>query len=307
MYQVANLADAMVEQCRSGAPLLGRVLVVADDSSARNMIIGYFADHQCLALGSKPADLSRHLQHDFLSLVMLDVRRGPFDGFDMLKSIRARSDVPVIVFTGRHQDELDRVLALGADDLLGEPINLRELMARARAILRRQEIGRRSSVGSMRGGYRFEGWELRRSTRVLTNPAGEIVPLSRSEYALLVALLEAPSRPLSRLQLMRATRAHEDTYDRSIDVQVLRLRRKIDADPSCPPADQDRARHRLHFQCSGRELALSASDWSSVEILGGQPSRRYRTPSRATALPCRGRQVTHKIRSFGLLPQRKMR
>ena len=83
-------------------------------------------------------------------------------------------------------------------------------------------------------GYRFEGWELRRKTRSLKDPHGNSVPLTKSEYSLLVAFLDAPGRALSREQLLHATRTHEDIYDRSIDVQVLRLRRKLERDPSDP-------------------------------------------------------------------------
>ena len=155
----------------------------------------------------------------------------------MLRRIRARSDIPVIIITGEPQDEVDRALGLelGADDYLTKPFNLRELLARARATLRRQEMGRQSTGSVARGGcYRFNGWELRRKTRKLTDPAGEEVALTKSEYALLVAFLEAPGRSVSREHLLQATRTHEDIYDRSIDVQVLRLRRKLEQDPSQP-------------------------------------------------------------------------
>jgi len=85
-----------------------------------------------------------------------------------------------------------------------------------------------------RGGYRFDGWRLERRSRRLIQPNGAPVPVSKGEFALLVAFLEAPQRPLSREQLLQATRAHEDIFDRSIDVQVLRLRQKLEIDPSAP-------------------------------------------------------------------------
>lgn len=236
MHQLANPTEAGAARWQPGTFRLGRVLVVADAPGARDTIIGHLTSHQCAVVGSTPTDLRRHLQRHPFSLVLLDVRDRPYDGFDALRSIRACSDVPVIMVVARHQHAVERVLAfeLGADDLLEEPLDPWELLARARAILRRQEVGRRSTGGPSRGGYRFESWELRRGTRVLTNPAGEIVPLSRSECALLTAFLESPRRPLSRPQLIRAMRIHEDTTDRSIDVQVLRLRRKLEADPSSP-------------------------------------------------------------------------
>jgi DNA-binding response OmpR family regulator len=85
-----------------------------------------------------------------------------------------------------------------------------------------------------RGGYRFGGWQLERRARRLLDPDGNPVSLSKGEYALLLAFLEAPQRPLSRERLLQATRVHEDIFDRSIDVQVLRLRRKLEVDPSAP-------------------------------------------------------------------------
>ncbi len=109
-----------------------------------------------------------------------------------------------------------------------------------RAVLRRQDAGARS--GSEReaasGGFRFEGWHLDLRARRLLNPEATHVPLTKGEYALLVAFLMAPGRPLTREHLLQATRVHEDAFDRSIDVQVLRLRRKLETDPSAPRAIQ---------------------------------------------------------------------
>jgi DNA-binding response OmpR family regulator len=239
MHQILNASHIgvsimPVDQPR-GQP--GRVLVVDDDSAVRHMIISYLNDHQCLAVGSSGGDdVLQHLEGNQFSLVILDVQLGPVDGFDLLRQIRARSDVPVIMITGQRQDDIDRVvgLELGADDYISKPFNLRELLARARAVLRRQEMGRQSTTTSLRGGYRFNGWELRRRTRTLTDPNGEIVNLTKNEYGLLVAFLESPGRPLSREHLLQATRTHEDIFDRSIDVQVLRLRRKLETDSAEP-------------------------------------------------------------------------
>jgi DNA-binding response OmpR family regulator len=101
--------------------------------------------------------------------------------------------------------------------------------------LRRQEIGRAARANDPeRGGYRFNGWLLDRRGRTLADPNAAPVPLSKGEYALLLAFLEAPQRPLTREHLLQATRVHEDIFDRSIDVQVLRLRRKLEADPKAP-------------------------------------------------------------------------
>lgn len=216
---------------------LGRVLVIDDDREARDLILAELAHRQCHAVASSRGEVGYHLQRSGFSLVILDVCAGRIDGFDVLRRIRAHSDVPVILTTRQRQNEVDRILGLelGADEFSRDPLNARELLARAHAILRRQDVGRRQSAAvAPWGSYRFNGWELRRSTRVLTDPAGEVVELTKTEYALLVAFLEAPRRPLSRAHLIRATKAHEDVYDRSIDVQVLRLRRKIEPDRSSP-------------------------------------------------------------------------
>jgi two-component system, OmpR family, response regulator len=221
------------------APQLGRVLILDDDAAMREMIAAYLNSHNCPTVAlSEPSAIRGHVESGGFSLIILDIHLGQKDGFDVLRQIREISDIPVIIITGERQDEIDRVvgLELGADDYLTKPFNLRELLARAKATLRRQEVGR-LAIGSpqQRGGYRFRDWELRRKTRTLTDPQGDEVPLTKGEYALLVAFLDAPGRPLAREHLLRATRTHEDIFDRSIDVQVLRLRRKLDADPARPP------------------------------------------------------------------------
>jgi len=170
-------------------------------------------------------------------LVILDLRLGHEDGLDLLREIRSRSDVPIIIITGDRRDEIDRVvgLELGADDYVTKPFSLRELLARIRAVLRRREAGRAvSRQDPARGRWKFGGWQLDRCTRHLTDPNGTKVVLTKGEYALLTAFLDAPQRPLSRECLLQATRVHEDIFDRSIDVQILRLRRKLETDPSTP-------------------------------------------------------------------------
>lgn len=171
------------------------------------------------------------------SLIILDLRLGQDDGLDLLREIRSHSDVPIIITTGHRRDEIDRVvgLELGADDYIAKPFSLRELLARVRAVLRRHEMGRAARAHDPeRGGYRFDGWRLERRSRSLFDPEGNPVSLTKGEYGLLLAFLEAPQRPLTREHLLQATRVHEDIFDRSIDVQVLRLRRKLETDPSAP-------------------------------------------------------------------------
>jgi two-component system OmpR family response regulator len=215
-----------------------RILLVDDDLAIRRMVADYLEGHNMrVASASQRDEMARHFAAGDPSLVILDLRLGDEDGLDLLREIRSHSDVPVIITTGHRRDEIDRVvgLELGADDYMTKPFGLRELLARIRAVLRRREAGRVASHREPeRGRYRFGGWQLDRRTRRLTNANGTPVALTKGEYALLTAFLDAPQRPLSREHLLQATRVHEDVFDRSIDVQVLRLRRKLETDANSP-------------------------------------------------------------------------
>jgi two-component system, OmpR family, response regulator len=207
-----------------------RVLVVDDDPDMRRMIVHYLLGSGLRATGTaERPEVERELARDDLALVVLDLRLGAISGLDILRGIRANSDVPVIIVTGERRDEVDRVvgLELGADDYVTKPFSPRELLARIRAVLRRQAAQPGPRRDATR--HRFEGWVLDRRLRRLTAPDGAEPRLTKGEFALLCAFLDAPGRPLSREQLLQATRLHEDVFDRSIDVQVLRLRRKLDA------------------------------------------------------------------------------
>jgi two-component system, OmpR family, response regulator len=223
---------------QQGGDRQATVLVVDDDPALQTMISDYFVDNNIrtlLASGRK--EMLRQLGAHEVDVVILDLRLGLDDGLDVLRELRSSSDVPVIVITGHRRDEIDRVvgLELGADDYVTKPFNLRELLARVRAIIRRLDRTRASpSRDQERGGYRFSGWRLTLLARKLTDPNGADITLTKGEYALLVAFLDAPQRPLSREHLLQATRVHEDVFDRSIDVQILRLRRKLEHDPSTP-------------------------------------------------------------------------
>jgi DNA-binding response OmpR family regulator len=221
----------------AGAAASACILIVDDDTELRRMLVSYLEGQsmRVLSAGGRN-EMLRHFSAREPNVVLLDLRLDKEDGLDVLREIRSRSDVPVIIMTGHRRDEIDRVvgLELGADDYVTKPFELRELLARVRAVLRRRDSRAASERGPRSGGYEFAGWRLDLRTRRLLNPDQAQVPLTKGEYALLVAFLMAPGRQLPREHLLRATRAHEDVFDRSIDVQVLRLRRKLEADPSAP-------------------------------------------------------------------------
>jgi len=214
------------------------VLVVEDDPSLQRMILNYFAENNIRThVANNRQEMVDRLGKTEPNLVILDLRLGSEDGLDLLREIRSGSEVPVIIITGHRRDDIDRVvgLELGADDYLTKPFNLRELLARVRAVLRRFDVGKAAPTPDPeRGRFRFSGWQLDRRTRQLVDPTGSQVALTKGEYAMLVAFLEAPQRPLSREHLLQATRIHEDVFDRSIDVQILRLRRKLERDARAP-------------------------------------------------------------------------
>src|SRR5580693_4571322 len=213
-------------------------LVVEDDHVMLHLVMNYLGEHDIRAISASGRDeVASLLVREEPSLVILDLRLGREDGLDLLREIRSNSDVPVIITTGHRRDEIDRVvgLELGADDYVTKPFGLRELLARVRAVLRRHELGRLARAREpQRGGYKFGGWTLERSSRRLVAEGDAPIALTKGEYALLVAFLEAPQRPLTRENLLQATRVHEDIFDRSIDVQVLRLRRKLETDTNAP-------------------------------------------------------------------------
>lgn len=214
------------------------ILAVDDDPALRAMVAEYLADQNFrVTTATSRHDMTRVLAQTSVDLIVLDLKLPEEDGLQLVRDIRARSEVPIIIVTGHRREEADRVvgLELGADDYLTKPFSLRELVARIRAVLRRSEAAASRPAADKRGRCRFAGWELNLRSRRLAAPDGGPVPLTRGEFALLVAFLEAPQRVLTREQLLAATRVHDaDVYDRSIDVQILRLRRKLEANPSHP-------------------------------------------------------------------------
>ena len=215
------------------------ILAVDDDPAIRELLVDYLTEHGLRVTAVESgAEMQRVLQSQLVDLVLLDLRLGREDGMQLARSLREASQVPVIIVTGR-MDEADRVmgLELAADDYINKPFSSRELLARIRAVLRRYQLMREAAPAreAERRGYRFDGWELNLRSRRLTAPDGARVELSNGEFNLLQALCSAPQRVLSRDQLLDLSRLHgAEVYDRSIDVQILRLRRKIESNPAEP-------------------------------------------------------------------------
>jgi two-component system OmpR family response regulator len=216
------------------------VLAVDDDPAIRSMIAEYLSEEGFkVSTASTSREMARLLAEGDIDLVLLDLKLAHEDGLDLVREIRSHSDLPIIVLTGHRRDATDRVVGLevGADDYVTKPFSLRELLARVRAVLRRSapDGSPRQPKRDGKRRYRFAGWQLDEQVRRLSSATGEAIPLTRSEFGLLMAFLKSPQQVLSREQLLAASRLHaEDVYDRSVDVQILRLRRKLEANPTEP-------------------------------------------------------------------------
>jgi len=220
-------------------PLLApHVAALDDDASVRALIAEYLTKHELrvttVATGTELAEV---FARETIDAVILDLRLPGEDGMQIARRLREQSTVPILMLTGL-TDEADRVmgLELGADDYLGKPFSPRELLARIRALLRRAQAQATvaDAIAKVRA-YRFGGWELNIGLRRLRAADGTSVELTNGEFSLLTAFLSSPQRVLTRDQLLELSRLHNaEVYDRSIDVQILRLRRKIEPDPANP-------------------------------------------------------------------------
>ncbi|AOY69056.1 two-component response regulator VirG [Xanthomonas perforans] len=214
------------------------MLVVDDDQAMAHVVMGHIRSHGMEAfVATSSSEVAEALRRREPDILLLDLMLKHEDGLDLLRALRKESDIPVIIMTGHRRDEIDRVvgLELGADDYLPKPFGLHELTARIRAVLRRH-IASKVAVArdAGEGRVRFAAWEFDLQARTVSRAGTPAIPLTKGEYALLRAFVDAPGRALSREHLMRATRLHEDVFDRSIDVQILRLRRKLEQDPREP-------------------------------------------------------------------------
>jgi two-component system OmpR family response regulator len=212
------------------------LLVVDDDVEIRNLLStlltrrGYRVTTAC----DEP-EMRRVLASSRIDLIILDLMLPGKDGLTICRELRSAKSIPIVMLTARGE-ATDRVvgLELGADDYLPKPFEVRELEARIKAVLRRSlSTGNQSRDGAVV--FKFKGWKLDARQRQLLSPEGAVVDLTTGEFDLLLVFVERPQRVLNRDQLLDLARGRDATsFDRSIDVQVSRLRRKIESDPKDP-------------------------------------------------------------------------
>ena len=211
-----------------------RILVVDDDPEIRRLLADYLGRNGCTPAVAADAAAARSvLEEETPDLVVLDVMMPGEDGLSLCRWIRGRGALPVILLTALGE-ETDRVvgLELGADDYLVKPFGPRELLARVRSVLRRTGP---APTPPETDRLAFDGWTLDLRRRELTDPDGALVDLTRGEFDLLTVFARRPQEILDRDALLDATRGREaNPFDRSVDVQVGRLRRKIEADAARP-------------------------------------------------------------------------
>jgi two-component system, OmpR family, response regulator len=215
------------------------ILIVDDDPLIREALQEYFSSNELrVNVASSGKEMTGILVDHSVDLVVLDLRLAGEDGMMLARKLREESAISIIILTGV-RDDADRImgLELGADDYLTKPFSPRELLARVRTVLRRtkREALTETKHSGVRA-YRFGSFELNiRTRRLARTQPGHGIDLSNREFNLLAALVAAPQRVLTRDQLLAASRVYDnEVYDRCVDVQVLRLRRKIEIDPSKP-------------------------------------------------------------------------
>jgi two-component system OmpR family response regulator len=218
-----------------GAP---HILIVDDHREIRELVSRVLSKEGFrISVAADGHAMHKALADSRIDLILLDLMLPGEDGLSLCRSLRAQSNIPIIMLTAKG-DEVDRVIGLemGADDYLPKPFGSRELIARIRAVLRRsQETSPPASASQRPKQYHFDRWRLDVGARELIRDDGTTLPLSTGEYDLLIALVERPQRVLSRDQLLDLARGRSASgLDRSIDTQVSRLRKKLEQDPTDP-------------------------------------------------------------------------
>ncbi|WP_295851755.1 response regulator [Tardiphaga sp.] len=210
------------------------ILVVEDDRETRTLIAKYLRTNSCnVTTAADGREMEKALADQRIDLMILDVMLPGEDGLSLCRRVRAESQLPIIMLTARGED-VDRILGLemGADDYLPKPFNPRELLARINAVLRRQATALNASATPSATALSFAGWQIDFRLRELRNPAGARVAMTSAEFDLLRAFCERSGRVLSRESLLDLTQGRNaGSFERSIDVLVSRIRRKIEADP----------------------------------------------------------------------------
>lgn len=210
------------------------VLIVDDDAGIRDLLADYLAKQgMCVTTARDGKEMDERLTGLYPDLIVMDLMLPGEDGLSLTRRIKAARDVPVIMLSARGED-IDRIVGLevGADDYLPKPFNPRELLARIRAVLRRGNSGNHNQ--SANEVARFGPFSLDLAAQTLSRDGVEIA-LSQAEFTLLKLFVERPNRALSRDQIMDNLKGYErDPFDRSIDVRVTRLRKKLEDDPANP-------------------------------------------------------------------------
>lgn len=213
------------------------ILVVEDDREISSLVARYLRSNDCrVTVAGDGREVDRLLEDGRIDLVVLDLMLPGEDGLTLCKRVRNCSRIPIIMLTAKNE-EVDRILGLemGADDYLSKPFNPRELLARIRAVLRRSTITALNPTIADARVLTFMGWRLDRLLRELHDPRGARVSLTDAEFGLLLAFCERPGRVLSRDQLLEVTQGRSAAaFERSVDILVSRLRRKIENDPGEP-------------------------------------------------------------------------
>jgi two-component system phosphate regulon response regulator OmpR len=220
------------------AELKTRILIVDDDARHRDLLIRYLGGEGYeVKAASDAAAMDKQLARERYDLVVLDLMLPGEDGLAICRRLRTQNDAPAIIMLTAKGDDVDRIVGLemGADDYLAKPFNPRELLARINAVLRRRApAGPPGAPAATAEVFRFGDYSLNLATRTLTK-GGKAVPLTTGEFSVLKVLVQHPRTPLSRDKLMELARGREyEVFDRSIDVQISRLRKIIETDASHP-------------------------------------------------------------------------